>query len=188
MESPVHTLPALFKQLGLPDDAISIDQFIASHSPLKPDLHLSDATVDLIGDAGAEEVLHRVGRGRLDHVAAGRREDEQVDAVGQHVRGFADQGVGAVVWSPLGWGRLTGKLRRGQPLPATSRLHDTADMGPTLMILAIGQHGRVDKQVIDKPEGVAEHPTPASPQIHKRNRSSDDPDPRFQGQSRSWLQ
>jgi aryl-alcohol dehydrogenase-like predicted oxidoreductase len=41
-----------------------------------------------------------------------------------------DQGVGAVVWSPLGWGRLTGKIRRGQPLPATSRLHKTADMGP----------------------------------------------------------
>ncbi|MCW1244517.1 DUF2789 domain-containing protein [Pseudomonas sp. SAICEU22] len=36
-------LPALFKQLGLPDDAVSIDQFIASHSPLKPDLHLADA-------------------------------------------------------------------------------------------------------------------------------------------------
>src|SRR5262249_51648023 len=32
-----------------------------------------------------------------------------------------DQGVGAVVWSPLGWGRLTGKIRRGQPLPPTSR-------------------------------------------------------------------
>ncbi len=29
-----------------------------------------------------------------------------------------DQGVGALVWSPLGWGRLTGKIRRGQPLPA----------------------------------------------------------------------
>jgi aryl-alcohol dehydrogenase-like predicted oxidoreductase len=41
-----------------------------------------------------------------------------------------DQGVGAVVWSPLGWGRLTGKIRRGQPLPATSRLHKTADIGP----------------------------------------------------------
>ena len=41
-----------------------------------------------------------------------------------------DQGVGAVVWSPLGWGRLTGKLRRGQPLPAQSRLHVTADSGP----------------------------------------------------------
>lgn len=41
-----------------------------------------------------------------------------------------DQGVGAVVWSPLGWGRLTGKIRRGQPLPDTSRLHATADLGP----------------------------------------------------------
>ena len=41
-----------------------------------------------------------------------------------------DQGVGAVVWSPLGWGRLTGKIRRGQPLPAKSRLHETAKYGP----------------------------------------------------------
>jgi len=41
-----------------------------------------------------------------------------------------DQGVGAVVWSPLGWGRLTGKIRRGQPLPAGSRLHDTAGFAP----------------------------------------------------------
>jgi aryl-alcohol dehydrogenase-like predicted oxidoreductase len=41
-----------------------------------------------------------------------------------------DQGLGAVVWSPLGWGRLTGKLKRGQPLPEKSRLHKTADMGP----------------------------------------------------------
>ena len=44
----------------------------------------------------------------------------------------ADQGVGAVVWSPLGWGRLTGKIRRGQPLPETSRLQSQAanDAGP----------------------------------------------------------
>jgi aryl-alcohol dehydrogenase-like predicted oxidoreductase len=44
----------------------------------------------------------------------------------------ADQGVGAVVWSPLGWGRLTGKLRRGQPLPDTSRLKSkvAVDKGP----------------------------------------------------------
>ncbi|WP_419760633.1 aldo/keto reductase [Acidisoma sp.] len=41
-----------------------------------------------------------------------------------------EQGVGAVVWSPLGWGRLTGKIRRGQPLPEGSRLHKTAEMGP----------------------------------------------------------
>jgi aryl-alcohol dehydrogenase-like predicted oxidoreductase len=41
-----------------------------------------------------------------------------------------DQGVGALVWSPLGWGRLTGKIRRGQPLPKGSRLHETAQFGP----------------------------------------------------------
>lgn len=43
-----------------------------------------------------------------------------------------DQGIGALVWSPLGWGRLTGKIRRGQPLPETSRLHVTADQGPPI--------------------------------------------------------
>lgn len=41
-----------------------------------------------------------------------------------------DQGLGAMVWSPLGWGRLTGKIRRGQPLPDQSRLHETAAFGP----------------------------------------------------------
>jgi aryl-alcohol dehydrogenase-like predicted oxidoreductase len=42
----------------------------------------------------------------------------------------ADQGVGGLIWSPLGWGRLTGKVRRGQPLPERSRLHETAGFGP----------------------------------------------------------
>jgi len=43
-----------------------------------------------------------------------------------------DQGVGALVWSPLGWGRLTGKIRRGQPLPKESRLHKTSEQGPQM--------------------------------------------------------
>jgi hypothetical protein len=43
-----------------------------------------------------------------------------------------DQKVGSVVWSPLGWGRLTGKVRRGQPRPETSRLNDprSSEAGP----------------------------------------------------------
>ncbi len=43
-----------------------------------------------------------------------------------------DQKVGAVVWSPLGWGRLTGKLRRGQPMPETTRMQSklNRDIGP----------------------------------------------------------
>jgi aryl-alcohol dehydrogenase-like predicted oxidoreductase len=41
-----------------------------------------------------------------------------------------DQGLGALVWSPLGWGRLTGKIRRGSPVPEASRLHETASFGP----------------------------------------------------------
>jgi len=43
-----------------------------------------------------------------------------------------DQKVGTVVWSPLGWGRLTGKLRRGKPMPEVTRLQSkvAADKGP----------------------------------------------------------
>ena len=43
-----------------------------------------------------------------------------------------EQKVGAVVWSPLGWGRLTGRIRRGQPLPSSSRLQSArvAELGP----------------------------------------------------------
>lgn len=42
-----------------------------------------------------------------------------------------DQGIGMLVWSPLGWGRLTGKIDRKHPQPpATSRLHETAKYGP----------------------------------------------------------
>ena len=43
-----------------------------------------------------------------------------------------DQGVGALVWSPLGWGRLGGKIRRGQPVPPDSRLQSkmVTDAGP----------------------------------------------------------
>jgi aryl-alcohol dehydrogenase-like predicted oxidoreductase len=43
-----------------------------------------------------------------------------------------DQGVGALVWSPLGWGRLTGKIRRDTGIPKESRLNSkvVADSGP----------------------------------------------------------
>lgn len=43
-----------------------------------------------------------------------------------------DQKVGTIVWSPLGWGRLTGKIRRNTPVPEKSRLHLTAAMGPPI--------------------------------------------------------
>ena len=69
-----------------------------------------------------------------------------------------DQGVGALVWSPLGWGRLTGKIRRGQPLPARSRLHDTASFGPPVD----------DEQlyrVVDALDEVAEETGKTVPQI-----------------------
>ena len=41
-----------------------------------------------------------------------------------------DQGVGAVVWSPLGWGKLTGKIRRGQPAQPGTRAHTIPETGP----------------------------------------------------------
>lgn len=69
-----------------------------------------------------------------------------------------DQGVGAVVWSPLGWGRLTGKVRRGQPLPGVSRLHETADFGPPV-------DDELLFRVIDALDGVAEETGKTIPQI-----------------------
>ena len=41
-----------------------------------------------------------------------------------------DQGVGAVIWSPLGWGKLTGKIRHGEPAKPGMRAHDIAGTGP----------------------------------------------------------
>jgi aryl-alcohol dehydrogenase-like predicted oxidoreductase len=69
-----------------------------------------------------------------------------------------DQGVGAVVWSPLGWGRLTGKVRRGQPLPAHSRLHQTADYGPPVQDEALFR-------VVDALDEVAQETGKAIPQV-----------------------
>jgi aryl-alcohol dehydrogenase-like predicted oxidoreductase len=69
-----------------------------------------------------------------------------------------DQNVGALVWSPLGWGRLTGKIRRGQALPEGSRLHETAEFGPP-----------VDDQrlfrVVDALDEIAEETGRTVPQI-----------------------
>ena len=69
-----------------------------------------------------------------------------------------DQGVGAIVWSPLGWGRLTGRIRRGQPLPPGSRLHETAGFAPP-----------VDEErlyrVVDAMDEIAAETGKALPQI-----------------------
>ena len=69
-----------------------------------------------------------------------------------------DQGVGAIVWSPLGWGRLPGKIRRGQPLPAGSRLHDTAGFAPPV------EEERLYR-VVDAMDQVAEETGKTLPQI-----------------------
>ena len=36
----------------------------------------------------------------------------------------------ALIWSPLGWGKLTGQIRRGQPPKPGTRAHDIAGTGP----------------------------------------------------------
>ncbi|MFD6936896.1 aldo/keto reductase [Streptomyces goshikiensis] len=72
-----------------------------------------------------------------------------------------DQGLGAIVWSPLGWGRLTGKIRRGRPLPAGSRLHDTADYGPPVE----EEHLH---RVVDALDEIARETGKAVPQIALR--------------------
>ncbi len=70
----------------------------------------------------------------------------------------ASEDVGALVWSPLGWGRLTGKVRRGQPLPETSRLHKTAEQGPQV------SEERLYK-VVDALDAIAAETGKSVPQI-----------------------
>ncbi|PPE74683.1 aldo/keto reductase [Solimonas fluminis] len=69
-----------------------------------------------------------------------------------------DQGIGALVWSPLGWGRLTGKIRRGKPLPPGSRLHETAGFAPPV------EEERLYR-VIDALEEIAAETGKTVPQI-----------------------
>jgi aryl-alcohol dehydrogenase-like predicted oxidoreductase len=69
-----------------------------------------------------------------------------------------DQKVSAMVWSPLGWGRLTGKIRRGQPLPESSRLHKAADPGPQVSDEYL-------YKVVDALDEVARETGKAVPQI-----------------------
>jgi len=69
-----------------------------------------------------------------------------------------DQGVGAVVWSPLGWGKLTGKIRRGQPAAPGTRAHDIAGTGP---------HFEEERlfRIIDALDAVAQETGKTIPQI-----------------------
>ncbi len=71
-----------------------------------------------------------------------------------------DQGVGTVVWSPLGWGRLTGKIRRKQPMPEVSRLRTavTVEIGPQV------EDEHLFK-VVDALEEVAQQTGKSVPQI-----------------------
>ena len=70
----------------------------------------------------------------------------------------AAEGVGAIVWSPLGWGRLTGKIRRGAPIPPGSRLHRTAEFGPPV-------DEEVLYDVVDVLTGIAEETGRSVPQV-----------------------
>jgi aryl-alcohol dehydrogenase-like predicted oxidoreductase len=91
-----------------------------------------------------------------------------------------DQKVSAVVWSPLGWGRLTGKLRRGQRMPEDTRLQNkiTAAGGPQVpeeylyrVVDAIDEVAReVDKSVAQIAlNWVLSRPTVANVIIGARN-------------------
>ncbi len=69
-----------------------------------------------------------------------------------------DQGIGALVWSPLGWGRLTGRIGRGRPVPDGSRLHETEQFAPP----AEQEHLY---RVIDAIEAIAAETGKTVPQI-----------------------
>jgi aryl-alcohol dehydrogenase-like predicted oxidoreductase len=71
-----------------------------------------------------------------------------------------DQGVGALVWSPLGWGRLTGKIRRGQQMPKVSRLQSKVahDAGPKPDMELV-------YKVVDALDEIAEETSKTVPQV-----------------------
>lgn len=69
-----------------------------------------------------------------------------------------DQKVGALIWSPLGWARLTGKISRTRPIPEVSRLHKTADAGPQVADEYL-------HRVVDAMEEVARETGKTVPQI-----------------------
>src|SRR3546814_15340678 len=70
----------------------------------------------------------------------------------------ADQGVGALVWSPLGWGRLTGKIGRDRTVPAGSRLHETEQFAPPVAEELL-------YRVIDALQAVAAEPGQTMPPV-----------------------
>jgi aryl-alcohol dehydrogenase-like predicted oxidoreductase len=71
-----------------------------------------------------------------------------------------DQKIGTVVWSPLGWGRLSGKMRRGQPLPETTRLQSklAVDKGPPVATEQV-------YRVVDALDAIAKETGKSVPQI-----------------------
>src|SRR4029077_13121577 len=71
-----------------------------------------------------------------------------------------DQKVGTVVWSPLGWARLTGKIRRGQPAADNSRMGTKlgSSVGPQVPEEYL-------YKVIDAIDGVAKETGKTVPQI-----------------------
>ncbi len=70
----------------------------------------------------------------------------------------ADQGIGALVWSPLGWGRLTGKIGRDRPIPEGSRLHETEQFAPPV-------EAEYLYRVIDALEAIAAETERSVPQV-----------------------
>ena len=70
----------------------------------------------------------------------------------------ADQGVAALVWSPLGWGRLTGRIGRDRPIPEGSRLHDTEQFAPPVEAEHL-------YRVIDALEAIATETGKSVPQV-----------------------
>jgi len=71
-----------------------------------------------------------------------------------------DQGIGTLVWSPLGWARLTGKIRRGQPRPEQTRLQQQVarEAGPQV-------NDEYLFKVIDAMDEVAKDTGKSIPQI-----------------------
>jgi aryl-alcohol dehydrogenase-like predicted oxidoreductase len=105
----------------------------------------------------SQSVAERYGYTRLVanqtyYSLVGRDYEWELMPVGQ------DQGLGALVWSPLGWGRLTGKISRSKPMPAASRLHGSEQFAPPVTEEQL-------YRVVDALEDIARETGKSVPQI-----------------------
>jgi hypothetical protein len=188
MESPFHTLPDLFRQLGLSDDPAAIDQFIASHRPLAPGQRLCDAPFwtssqaqflrdDIRDDAdwalAADDLAQRLSLPHFDLYAFWRTSATFRVRVALHLKGIVaterlvdldageQRGEAFLKINPLA--AIPALVQHGQP-PLTQSLailEFLEELQPQPALLPADLHGRARVRSIAGMLAADTHPRPS---------------------------